>query len=139
MDGDKSQQLILLNQELRKEVQTAREAAEITARLVVEQFEETERILELFKSANAQHEAVLDAASRISIIAADRQGRITLFNPGAERMLGYSAKEVLRKRTPLDFHLSEEVKACCEKLNGVMGTNGPTSGRMGYRFLFQSL
>ena len=121
MDGNATQQLMLHNQELREEVRTAREAAEITSRLVVEQFEETERILDLFKSANAQREAVLDAASRISIIAADRQGKITLFNRGAERMLGYSAKEVLGKRTPLDFHLAEEIKARWEKLDGIKG------------------
>ncbi len=117
---------MLHNQELREEVRTAREAAEITARLVVKQFDETERVLELFKSANAQRQAVLDAASRISIIAADRHGKITLLNRGAERMLGYSAKEVLGKRTPLDFHLAEEIKASCEKFNGIAG--GPAGG-----------
>ncbi len=118
MNENSAERLMQHNQELREEVRTAREAAEITARLVVEQFEETERILDLFKSANAQREAVLDAASRISIIAADREGRITLFNCGAERMLGYSAREVLGKRTPLDFHLADEIKARCEELNG---------------------
>ncbi len=121
MDENATQRLMLYNQELREEVRTAREAAEITAHLVVEQFEETERILDLFKSANAQREAVLDAASRISIIAADREGRITLFNRGAERMLGYSAKEVLGKRTPLDFHLADEMKVRCQKLGGAAG------------------
>ena len=126
MNGDITQQLVLHNQELREEVRTAREAAEITAHLVVEQFEETERILDLFKSANAQREAVLDAASRISIIAADRQGKITLFNRGAERMLGYSAREVVGKRTPLDFHLPEEVTRRCRELNG--DAAGPVEG-----------
>ncbi len=121
MNGDGTERLILHNQELRKEVQTAREAAEITARLVVQQFEETERVLQLFKAANAQREAVLDAASRISIIAADRQGKITLFNRGAERMLGYAAKEVLGKRTPLDFLLASEVQSRCEELDGITG------------------
>ena len=117
MNGDATQRLTQYNQELRDEVRIAREAAEITARLVVEQFEETERVLNLFRSANAQREAVLDAASRISIVAADRQGKITLFNRGAERMLGYSSKEVLGKRTPLDFHLADEIKARCEELD----------------------
>ncbi len=121
MNGEPTQQLMLYNQELRKEVRIAREAAEITARLVIEQFEETERILDLFKSANAQRESVLDAASRISIIAADRQGNITLFNRGAARLLGYSAKEVLAKRTPLDFHLADEIRARCRELDGITG------------------
>src|SRR5512142_1811105 len=126
MDGNATQRLMLHNMELREEVRTAREAAEITAHLVVEQFEETERILDLFKSANAQREAVLDAASRISIIAADPQGKITLFNRGAERMLGYSAREVLGKRTPLDFHMADEIKAQCEEVEETTGR--PLSG-----------
>jgi signal transduction histidine kinase/DNA-binding response OmpR family regulator len=109
------------NEELRQEVRTAREAAEITAQLVAEQFEETERILALFQSANAQREAVLNAASRISIIAADKEGRITLFNRGAEGMLGYAAAEVLGGRTPLDFHLRTEIVARCEELGQIVG------------------
>ncbi len=126
MDGNAAQQLMQHNQELREEVRTAREAAEITAHLVVEQFEETERILDLFKSANAQREAVLDAASRISIIAADPQGKITLFNRGAERMLGYAAREVLGKRTPLDFHAADEIKAQCAEIEEI--THRPVQG-----------
>ncbi len=121
MNENATDPLMLHNQELCEEVRTAREAAEITARLVAEQFEETERILDLFKTANAQREAVLDAASRISIIAADPQGKITLFNRGAERMLGYSAQDVLGKRTPLDFHKADEITARCRELEETNG------------------
>ena len=39
----------------------SRESAEITASLVVKQFEETERVLRRFQVANAQSKAVLDS------------------------------------------------------------------------------
>ena len=63
------QALLKENAILRKEIRVAREAAEITANLVVKQFEETERVLQKFQNANAQRKAVLDSATRIAIIA----------------------------------------------------------------------
>jgi PAS domain S-box-containing protein len=99
------------NEALRGEVQAGREAADITARLVVEQFEETERVLQLVRAANIQREAVLNAASRIAIIAAGRDGTITLFNAGAERLLGCAAEAVVGKLAPSAFLLPEEIEA----------------------------
>ena len=52
---------------------------------------------------------VLEAAQDFAIIATDRHGTITLFNPGAEQMLGYAAEELVGKASPLLFHLPEEV------------------------------
>lgn len=52
---------------------------------------------------------ILDAASLVSIIATDVEGIITMFNTGAERLLGYSAKEVVGIYTPEIFHLPEEI------------------------------
>ena len=95
---------------LRQEIQVAREAAEITANLVVKQFEETERILRRFQVANAQRKAVLDSATQISIIATNTEGIIIVFNKGAENLLGYSAEEIIGKKTPEIFHLDSELK-----------------------------
>lgn len=53
---------------------------------------------------------VLDSASELSIIATDTQGLITLFNQGAERLLGYSAEEMIGLQTPAVIHLPEEVR-----------------------------
>ncbi|WP_425914795.1 PAS domain S-box protein [Pseudomonas sp. GWSMS-1] len=53
---------------------------------------------------------VLDSASELSIIATDTQGLITLFNQGAERLLGYSAEEMIGLQTPAVIHLPEEVQ-----------------------------
>ncbi|MEO5370996.1 MAG: ATP-binding protein [Magnetococcus sp. DMHC-1] len=96
---------------LRREIRVAHQAAEITAQLVVEQFVKTDVVLNQFRSISGQLQAVLDAASQISIIATDLNGTITLFNKGAERILGYSALEMVGHRTPMDFHLPEEMAA----------------------------
>ena len=76
------QNLIEENELLRQEIREARKAAEITADLVVKQFEETERVLHRFQVANAQRKSVLDSATQISIIATNPRGVITVFNKG---------------------------------------------------------
>jgi PAS domain S-box-containing protein len=42
---------------------------------------------------------IVDGASGVAIVGTDPDGRITLFNPGAERLLGYRADEVLGRRS----------------------------------------
>ncbi len=106
---------------LRREIQVARKAAELTADLVVKQFEETEKILHRFQVANAQRKAVLDSAAQISIIATNKEGLITVFNTGAENLLGYSAKELIGKQTPLIFQLESELEWFSEILNSKYG------------------
>ena len=60
---------------------------------------------------------VLGAASEISIIATGTDGVITLFNRGAERMLGYREEEIVGLSTPDRFHLAEEVAARGQELS----------------------
>lgn len=64
---------------------------------------------------------ILDAASLVSIIATDNKGVITLFNTGAERLLGYSAKEIVGIHTPTIFHLPEEIKERSESRAATTG------------------
>lgn len=52
---------------------------------------------------------ILNAAIHTAIIATDEDGIITNFSKGAERMLGYSAQELVGKATPELFHLENEV------------------------------
>lgn len=54
---------------------------------------------------------VLDAATEQAIIGMDREGLITVFNRGAERMLGYSADELIGAATPVLFHDPSEFAA----------------------------
>ena len=102
---------------LRKEIQVARKAADLTANLVVKQFEETEKVLHRFQVANAQRKAVLDSATRISIIATNKDGVITVFNTGAENLLGYRAQELIGRQTPELFHLQAELDIVRDRLS----------------------
>ena len=64
---------------------------------------------------------MLDAATQVSICATDMNGIITLFNSGAEQMLGYQATEMVGKRTPATMHLASEVERRGEELSQEFG------------------
>ncbi len=64
---------------------------------------------------------VLRSASEVAIIATDREGIIRLFNAGAERMLGYTAAELIDKSSPASFHLEHEVAARSLELTAQYG------------------
>lgn len=63
---------------------------------------ERRRAAESVLAANAQRKAVLDAATRVSIIATDPDGMITVFNSGAERMLNHPASSMIGRRSMTD-------------------------------------
>jgi len=71
--------------------------------------------------AGALQNAILTSAS-FSIIATDEKGIIQLFNVGAERMLGYSAAEVVDRLRPSDIHDPQEVQARAQALSAELGT-----------------
>ncbi len=52
---------------------------------------------------------VLDAATEQAIIGMDRDGVITVFNRGAERMSGFAAKDLIGLVTPVVLHDQEEL------------------------------
>lgn len=52
---------------------------------------------------------VLRSAVEVSIIATDKNGIITLFNSGAEEMLGYTSEEVVGIHNPSLFHDEQEM------------------------------
>jgi signal transduction histidine kinase len=76
---------------------------------------EVKRQQALLKTGALQN-AILTSAN-FSIIATDEKGIIQLFNIGAERMLGYSAAEVVNKINPSDIHDPQEVMARAEALS----------------------
>ena len=51
---------------------------------------------------------IVNGAAGVAIIGTDELGRITLFNPGAERLLGYRADEVLGQLTR-QFHSARAI------------------------------
>jgi len=71
--------------------------------------------------ASVLQTAILNSAS-FSIIATDEKGIIQLFNLGAERMLGYTADEVVNRISPSDIHDPQEVMARARELSLEMVT-----------------
>ncbi len=72
-------------------------------------------------AAYSQLVAVLNSCSQVSIIATNVDGLITVFNRGAENMLGYSADEMVGLQTAAIIHHAAEVKAYGEKLSKESG------------------
>ena len=72
-------------------------------------------------SANAHLAGVLDASTQVAIISTDVNGLITVFNSGAQNLLGYSADEMIGKQTPKIIHVLDEVVARGEELTRELG------------------
>lgn len=92
---DVVEKLFLENKTLRSEIKVAHEAADITTQLVIDQFEKAEFLMFKFRSTSSFLEAVMDAALQMAIIATELNGKVTLFNKGAELMLGYTVNEAM--------------------------------------------
>ncbi|MFO0875781.1 MAG: PAS domain S-box protein [Gemmataceae bacterium] len=88
---------------------------------IVRDISERKRAEREISAINARLEGVLAGATQVSIIATDLHGVITLFNAGAERLLGYTAAEVVRRCTPEMIHLSEEVESRAAELTAELG------------------
>jgi PAS domain S-box-containing protein len=71
--------------------------------------------------AGALQSAIFNSAN-FSSIATDAKGVIQIFNVGAERMLGYTATEVMNKITPADISDPQEVIARAKALSSELGT-----------------
>lgn len=115
--------IISLNAELEQKVEErTQELSKIVHQLEL-QIKETELARAELVKANAFQKAILDYAGAI-IIATDANGIIQLFNPEAERALGYTANEVIGKYTPALFHDEEEMiekaREFSEELNMVV-------------------
>jgi PAS domain S-box-containing protein len=85
---------------------------DVTARKLAEE--------ELLK-AGALQRAIFNSAN-FSSIATDEKGVIQIFNVGAERMLGYTAADVMDKITPADISDPKEVIARAKALSAELGT-----------------
>jgi diguanylate cyclase (GGDEF)-like protein/PAS domain S-box-containing protein len=76
---------------------------------------------EALLKAGALQNAIFNSAN-FSSIATDARGVIQIFNYGAERMLGYTAAEVMNKITPADISDPEEVIARAKALSTELAT-----------------
>ncbi len=76
---------------------------------------------EVLLKAGALQRAIFNSAN-FSSIATDAKGVIQIFNVGAERMLGYTAAEVMNKITPADISDPAELVARAKALSIELAT-----------------
>ena len=79
------------------------------------------RAEEALLKAGALQNAIFNSAN-FSSIATDAKGVIQIFNVGAERMLGYTAADVMNKITPADISDPQEVIARAKTLSLELAT-----------------
>ena len=82
---------------------------------------ERRRAEEVLLKAGALQRAIFNSAN-FSSIATDAHGVIQIFNVGAERMLGYTAAEVMNRITPADISDPQEIIARAAALSLELGT-----------------
>ena len=75
---------------------------------------------ETLRSTTALQRAILEGAG-LSIISTDAYGMITTFNPAAERMLQYQAREVIGKATLAVIHDPDEIERRARQLTTELG------------------
>src|SRR4030067_972272 len=92
-------------------------AGDVTARKQAE---------EALLKAGALQRAIFNSAN-FSSIATDAKGVIQIFNVGAERMLGYTAAEVVDKITPADISHPQEGIAPAAAMSLELGTPTQTA------------
>ncbi len=79
---------------------------------ILEDITERKQVEESLKASEEKYRTVVES-SNDGIISADAQGKITFLNRAAERMFGYSRKEILGK--PLTMLMPEEYRKQHEK------------------------
>jgi PAS domain S-box-containing protein len=89
--------------------------------LAMEDVTARKRAEEALLEAGALQSAIFNSAN-FSSIATDEKGVIQIFNVGAERMLGYSAADVMNKITPADISDPQEVIARAKALSAELRT-----------------
>src|SRR5688572_4677305 len=89
--------------------------------LAMEDVTERKRAEEALVKGGALQNAIFNSAN-FSSIATDEKGVIQIFNVGAERMLGYTAAEVMNKITPADISDPQEVITRAKALSVELGT-----------------
>ncbi|MDX6575954.1 MAG: hypothetical protein QOE96_1907 [Blastocatellia bacterium] len=109
--------MVIDNSDLRLRKQTVTSIGDPIALKMVTEVRREEALLK----AGALQSAIFNSAN-FSSIATDAKGVIQIFNVGAERMLGYTAAEVMNKITPADISDPQEVIARAKELSVELGT-----------------
>ncbi len=100
------QELALLNAKLEEQVESRTQELSRTLK-------QNQTLLELKNS--------ILTSSPLAVIATDTKGLITLFNPAAEKLLGYQADEMIGIQTPAIFHDADEVANRAKEFSQELG------------------
>lgn len=118
-DGHRVGTLCVIDQVPRRLSQGQRDLLAGLARQVMRQCEW--RRLAIDNAAEAAFHAAMVRGAGLAVIATTPEGLITRFNPAAERLLGWSAAEVVGIRSALQFHDPTELEACAARLSKLWG------------------
>ncbi len=107
---------------LRWEVRPWRDATGEIGGIIMftEDITERKHIEEALRQSQTVQEALLTHAG-YAVIATDPSGLITVFNPAAEQLLGYTAGEMIGTLTPAIFHDRDEVVARATEFGKELG------------------
>ncbi|MEP1446091.1 MAG: CHASE domain-containing protein [Paraglaciecola sp.] len=64
--------------------------------------------------------SILESAS-YAIVATDEIGKVTTFNPAAEKLLGYRSEELLGNSIPSEIHVADEIMTRAQMLSKELG------------------
>ncbi|HYM60668.1 MAG TPA: PAS domain S-box protein, partial [Thermoanaerobaculia bacterium] len=93
----------------------------ISARAIFRDVTERKRAEKELADTLLSLSTVLSSATEIAIIATDLTGMVTVFNSGAERILGFTAAEVIGKQSAYVFHLESELAELREEMTRELG------------------
>ena len=89
--------------------------------IVIENINERKTLETKMIRTNQLQKAILDSAN-LTIISLDKNGIIQAYNKTAEKLLGYTAEEMIGNPKP-PFHDVEELRQRTKELNQELGTN----------------
>lgn len=92
----------------------------VTYVLIRRQFAYSRVARERSEEAARARKALLDAAD-VAIVSTDAEGVIRSFNPAAERMLGYTAADLVGSQTPAVVHDPAEIRARARQFSDELG------------------
>lgn len=90
-------------------------------RRLKQEITERETAERLRREIEARLQLVLDSATGVSVVSADTEGLINFFSRGSERILGYSAAEMVGKQSPAIFHDPAELGRRSDELTRQLG------------------
>ena len=102
------------------DIHDQKEARALLEKLVEKRTRELSIAQETLTSVNRLQQAILDG-THLGIISTDPEGRIVVFNAGAERMLGYQRDDVQGHSTPLIIFEPGEIERRAQELARLLG------------------